>query len=55
MLAFYVWVAAQQKRYDYVIKTDDDTYVHPFNMQRLLTSLPRKGAYWGKVSVYAQA
>ena len=48
-LAFLLWASQLPQHYDYVIKADTDTYLHPYNLQRLLHRLPRQRAYWGEV------
>eukprot|EP00798_Chlamydomonas_sp_ICE-L_P021670 gene21670-28687_t len=38
VMSFYAWALHSSRNYDYILKGDHDTYVHPFNMQRFLAS-----------------
>eukprot|EP00798_Chlamydomonas_sp_ICE-L_P015697 gene15698-21806_t len=47
----FKWAASLPVRYDFIAKTDEDSYIHPYNFQRLLSRLPRTKAYWGKANI----
>ncbi|RIA99000.1 Glycosyltransferase Family 31 protein [Glomus cerebriforme] len=45
---YWKWVAGySEKQYDYVIKTDDDAFIHFQNLALNLRPLPRKNLYYG--------
>jgi Galactosyltransferase len=44
----YFMNIAKRKKYDFIMKADDDVFIHTPNIAKLIAKLPRKGLYFGR-------